>query len=115
MSRHDLSGRLLAGITSDGACWLWQGATTNGYGVMSWQGRQWYTHRLAYQVWVDEIPAGTVVHHTCGLKLCINPGHLQAVTPQENNAEMLHRQSFLQRIAELEEQLAVCECRAGNE
>jgi hypothetical protein len=36
------------------------------------------------------------------VRTCVNPAHLQAVTQQENAAEMLERKAYLARIAELE-------------
>jgi hypothetical protein len=33
--------------------------------------------RVAYLALVGPIPDGMTVHHTCGTRLCVNPGHLQ--------------------------------------
>jgi hypothetical protein len=90
-------------------CHIWTSVVTdNGYGVTKWKGQRIRAHRLAYELWVGPIPEGTVVHHICSNKVCVNPKHLQAVTPQENTAEMLERTSMQKRIAELESRLEAC-------
>lgn len=72
-------------------CWLWTGGKIGGrYGafiVKSERGgeiRERYAHRFSHTIHNGEIPEGYVVDHTCYTTLCVNPAHLQAVTPQEN-------------------------------
>jgi hypothetical protein len=48
-------------------------------------------------------------HHMCANTACVNPDHLQPVTNRENIAEMLARNSYEQRIHELEEAIAELE------
>jgi hypothetical protein len=62
-------------------CWIWQGATVGtGYG---WWRRR-YAHRVAYEAAHGPIPKGMQIDHLCGVKTCINPDHLEAVTQGEN-------------------------------
>ena len=73
-----------------GRCWLWAGASTNGYGVASVggrrpKGRQVRIHRAAYEALVGPIPDGMHVDHLCRVRNCYNPAHLEAVTQAENN------------------------------
>lgn len=93
-------------------CREWVGATSSsGYGAVRYEASSKLAHRVAYEVYVGPVPEGTVIHHICGNRKCIYVGHLQAITPSENQAEMLERNFYLKRIAELEERLAECEGR----
>jgi hypothetical protein len=83
-------------------CRLWSKSERRGYGAVRWEGKIRYAHRLSYQAHNGPIPDGAVIHHMCGQRLCINPNHLQAITPAENTAEMNERQHYLRTIAQLE-------------
>lgn len=41
-------------------------------------------HRFAYELFKGPIPEGMEIDHTCNNPWCVNPDHLEAVTPQEN-------------------------------
>lgn len=58
----------------------------NGY-VRWWLGpRHEYAHRAVLEVKLGRpILPGMVVDHRCGMKRCINPLHLEEVTPAENS------------------------------
>jgi len=114
--RAALRRKLKANVVKDGnGCWLWTaGLKPKGYAQVRWRGSICLGHRLAYEAFVAEVDEGMVVHHTCSVRRCINPKHLQAVSHHENLAEMMGRQSYLKRIAELEEILAACSCGAGG-
>jgi hypothetical protein len=88
-------------------CWLWPKGDTSGYGRVVIAKRTMGAHRLAAMAAQGkEIPSHMPVHHTCAEPLCVNPAHLQVITPAQNVAEMLERRHYQQRIAELENALA---------
>lgn len=41
-------------------------------------------HIVAYELFVEPIPEGLEVDHTCRTKWCVNPAHLEPVTHPEN-------------------------------
>lgn len=41
-------------------------------------------HRLAYELTYGPIPAGMVIDHRCRRRQCIEPTHLEAVSPSTN-------------------------------
>ena len=67
-------------------CWLWESATTRGYGVIHIAGGVQYAHRFSYEHFVGPIPKGLSIDHLCRTPLCVNPAHLEPVTPRENTA-----------------------------
>lgn len=71
------------------ACVLWHGAVNgDGYGSAH-IGRHRYAraHRHVWTECFGEIPPGVVLHHECGVKLCVNPEHLRATTAAEHMGE----------------------------
>lgn len=105
-----LVGRRTRGTES--GCWEWQGAKvrskkgSNPYPVCRVGKRDLQVHRLILEAKLQH-PIGTqTAHHMCGNSMCVNPDHLQQVTSRENIAEMLARNDYIRRIAELERALA---------
>lgn len=84
---------------------MWTRALKNGYGAVRFESTQYAVHRLVYEAKHGRLPPGSVVHHVCGRKACINVDHLRAVTPAENTAESLDRRALLLRIEELEQRI----------
>jgi len=64
-----------------GPCWIWQGAPKkgNGYGQFAWDsGRPEYAHRIMWEMEKGILAPGVRLRHLCGVKMCVNPGHMEA-------------------------------------
>ena len=98
---------LLSRTEPSGACRLWTRRTNGRYPQVRVRGRERQAHRLmALAARGGEALGHMPVHHICANSLCIEPSHLQVVTPEENTAEMLERSHYLARIHSLEQALA---------
>lgn len=68
-------------------CWIWVGGKRNknqNYGVLFFNKRSAYAHRLSYEVFIGPIENGLDCCHTCDREECVNPGHIWIGTHQEN-------------------------------
>lgn len=66
-------------------CWLWTGSLDwSGYGHFWRSGTLMLAHRWAYEHFTGEVPKGYQIDHLCRVRHCVNPSHLEAVTPSIN-------------------------------
>ena len=77
--------RFFEKVKQDGDCWIWTGASgPHGYGTFWQDGKYLRAHRWSYGYLRSEIPDGLQVDHLCRRRLCVNPWHLEPVTPAVN-------------------------------
>ncbi|MGQ4355255.1 HNH endonuclease signature motif containing protein [Streptomyces drozdowiczii] len=68
-----------------GPCWTWTGyRDRDGYGRYKVGRHTFMAHRYAYTRLVGPIMPGLVIDHLCRNTGCVNPAHLEPVTPAEN-------------------------------
>lgn len=80
-------------VVDDKGCWIWQlSRNSKGYG-QRWDKdlkRVVAAHRWHYERAIGPIPEGMWIDHLCGRKACVNPAHLEPVTPRTNAERCLY-------------------------
>lgn len=81
---------------SENGCWIWTGKLhpKAGYGLAMPRYGDVFAHRASYKLFRGEIPKGMHIDHLCRVKRCVNPDHLEVVTPAENNRRGLSRSAL---------------------
>ncbi len=83
----DVKARFWAKVDarSPDECWPWRSThTEKGYARISWQRKNYFAHRLAYELTHGPISADMVIDHICRNRGCVNPAHLEPVTIKQN-------------------------------
>lgn len=82
--------RFWSKVDRSGDCWLWTGKLLPvGYAQFGVEGRRHVAvHRYAHELLIGPISEGFEVDHLCFVRHCVNPAHLEAVTPAENKRRM---------------------------
>lgn len=87
LDRTDLAIKMLhLVVMNERGCWIWPGThSVAGYGKIRANRKQYYAHRMSYELFVGPIPKGHELHHFyCATKDCCNPNHLRPLTPKEH-------------------------------
>lgn len=66
-------------------CWertSWR--NKDGYTMMKYGGVRYPAHRIIYQIFVEEVPPELECDHLCRVPYCVNPVHIEPVTPDVN-------------------------------
>lgn len=72
-------------IIAPSGCWEYTGKLKwGGYGLIRVGGKDRRAHRVVYEALIGPIPPDLVIDHLCFNKRCVNPMHMEVVTPGEN-------------------------------
>lgn len=86
MSTTTVYARLAKRISVDPkGCWICSGWNTgDGYAKIRVNGRCQVAHKALYEEVVGPVPDGLLLDHKCRVRSCVNPKHLEPVTPRTN-------------------------------
>ena len=81
-------------INRDTGCWEWLAGTRYGYGMLLFRYDTIGAHRVTYIILREELSEGLHIDHLCRNPSCVNPDHLEPVTPSENSKRAWSARSY---------------------
>ena len=78
-SIKNLRNRFFSKVQKTNSCWLWKACISrNGYGIFGiGDNNRNYAHRVSYFLHNGKIPKDRLILHSCDVKHCVNPKHLE--------------------------------------
>lgn len=71
-------------VRTDDGCYLWTGAVTAGYGIVTIDGHSQRVHQWVWENANGPLPVGHNLHHVCHNKRCRELSHLELLTASDH-------------------------------
>ena len=79
-------------VDPNSGCHLWRGGIEpDGYGIYRVRGKSMRAHRAVWSVLRRPIMDETILHHTCGVRKCVNVDHMELLTRSAHT--LLHNET----------------------